>query len=202
MKRKQESNSDRSWKQVKEAPSGVSIKRNDDFMRIKIRRKSNPIYLIIIGGLIVCFFVFSGESLLAGPSPAQGMLLAILLLTLATLLISRYMSETIELDRKHLQTSLFVTRLLPRLNPLVFDISGFSQLYVEKVEGRSGGVDSVPTYEYGLCGWNSRTSKSISLLRIRQVEIAWYLEQEIEDFLGIKDRAVKGEHVPRRGFGK
>lgn len=194
MSRKPSPNQDRSYKQIKPPPSNVHIQREADFMKIQIGPRREVSYFILAGiMLLAALGFFSGNPFSASDSIVPA-LMALGLLAIGCLLLYKHIYQVIELDRKHLQTNLQITPYLQHLNVENYEITGYTQFFIRVHDER---VKNSWNRRYWLCGQSRQHPDGISLIMLRSKEIAWYVEQEIEEFLGIEDRAVEGEEVPR-----
>lgn len=110
--------------------------------------------------------------------------ISLIALTLGNLINKTYVTinqENLIVEKKPLQF----------LRKPAVSTDDITQLYVKKYT--SGSINERPIYAYGLYA-RLKNNKEIKILdNMATPEHAQFLEQEIEIFLGIKDRAVAGE---------
>ena len=98
-------------------------------------------------------------------------------------------SREISILHKPLKMPFYLERLL--------ESSRVDQLFIDKyVESRTNGR---PNYAFGVYA-NLKNGNHIKLLRgLKNHDQARYIEQKIERFLNIEDKAVEGEWIEDRG---
>ena len=98
------------------------------------------------------------------------------------------------LNKTHIYTSKnaieIKQRPLPWLGNMRIDVANIAQLFSKRVLKRSGSNTSA-TYEVHVITSDNQEIKLVSGLAKK--EQAWFIENNIEKYLGIEDAAVRGE---------
>ncbi|MFK7924978.1 MAG: hypothetical protein AB8H47_23675 [Bacteroidia bacterium] len=193
---------DRSYKQITQTPKGLRFKQLEKGTRFIIKNDKGKVLSLIWAILVLGI---TGLIVSAEPNPNNvGKFDFVAILTLAAIYLSvplsiyfAFRNRCIEMHPSKIQIAYSFLGWIHF--PIEYLITDFEQFYVHKRVLKSKGKRYV---RYSLIGKTKDLQTKLLIENIRSFSIAFFLEQELEEYYGIVDESLLGEFDPRKELDK